>query len=207
VAAYHGLTWASRRGDGVVVRRRRGVSPHCAGNTRAPAWTRVVHDDRSCSTSACRWLLSSETAKFGYWPSPASEQHKLRVGCSAYCRLSLCQARVLTMGRMGAFTVPFLTRVPASLADRRVWPLRSGRSMSPRPLQSWSGRSRTTGLEKLDGRSGRGDCEEAARQGTLKIPNRPSGNRRSKWDEGRQLGRNRPLAAWSRSATHDNRIC
>ena len=52
VAAYHGLMQASRRGGGVVVRRRGGVSPHCAGDTGAPAWTQVVHDDRSCSTSA-----------------------------------------------------------------------------------------------------------------------------------------------------------
>jgi len=33
------------------------------------------------------------------WPSPASEQHNLRVACSAHCRRSACQARVLTMGR------------------------------------------------------------------------------------------------------------
>jgi hypothetical protein len=36
--------------------------------------------------------------------------------------------------------------------------------MSPGPLRSRSGRSRTTRLEKLNGRSGRGDREEVARR-------------------------------------------
>jgi hypothetical protein len=35
MAAYHGLTRASRRGDGVVVHRR-GVFPRCAGDPGAP---------------------------------------------------------------------------------------------------------------------------------------------------------------------------
>lgn len=60
-----------------------------------------------------------------------------------------------------------------------VWPLRSGRRMSPGPLRSWSWRSRTTRLEKLDGRPGRGDREEVARKGTFNVPVRPAADARS----------------------------
>jgi len=55
----------------------------------------------------------------------------------------------------------------ASLPPSQIWPAwppRNGRSMSPGPLRSRSGRSRTTRLEKLNGRPGRGDREEVVRR-------------------------------------------
>ena len=89
----------------------------------------------------------------------------IRDGASDDCFVVINRTGLLSaLGRMGEVNAPFSTRVAASLADRPVWPVRSGRSMSQGPLRLWSGRSRTTRLEKFNGRPGRGDREEVARR-------------------------------------------